>query len=277
MLNFLNDKPFKERVLDNALSTLDLLTEFPACEISFVGYLSMLPPIRPRYYSISSSSLKYPHTCSITVSVLQLPHLVNHTIFEGFCSNYLAKKLPKDFVKASVTNENPYFRLPQNTDIPLVLICAGTGIAPFRGFLQEREAWAEQNKKVGKAILFFGIRHPEKDYLYREELQKLSEKGIVDIYLAPSRLDGQPKCYVQDLLWQKKEFVWELIKKDSIFYVCGEGSKMAPAVKDTMRRIYTSNTSCSNEDSIKWIEELVDKHLYREDVWSFEPTIGSSA
>ena len=104
------------------------------------------------------------------------------------------------------------FRPPADATIPLIMVGPGTGVAPFRGFLQERAALAEQGKRLGPALLFFGCRHPDQDDIYRDEMEAYATHGVATIYTAYSRMEGQPKAYVQDLLQEHADEVWRLLQ-----------------------------------------------------------------
>ena len=129
------------------------------------------------------------------------------------------------------------FRLPDDPAVPIIMIGPGTGLAPFRGFLQERAARKAKGAALGPAMLFFGCRHPEQDFLYADELKAFAADGITELHIAFSRADG-PKTYVQHLIAAQKDRVWSLIEQGAIIYVCGDGGKMEPDVKAALVAIY---------------------------------------
>ena len=133
------------------------------------------------------------------------------------------------------------FRLPDDASVPIIMIGPGTGLAPFRGFLQERAARKAKGATLGPAMLFFGCRHPEQDYLYADELKAFAADGITELHTAFSRADG-PKTYVQHLVAAQKDRVWSLIEQGAIVYVCGDGGKMEPDVKAALVAIYRERT-----------------------------------
>lgn len=182
------------------LSVLDLLEIYSDVHITLGAFLDLLPPMRVRQYSISSSPLDDPEHVSLTVSVVDAPALSGRkTAFLGVASNFLHNLLPNDKVQMVVRPSK--FHLPTDPAAPLVMICAGSGIAPFRGFIQERAAQHAAGRQTGKALLFFGCRAPGEDFLYGEtELKKWSEQGVVDIRPAFSRsIDHSDGCkYVQE-------------------------------------------------------------------------------
>ena len=121
------------------------------------------------------------------------------------------------------------------------MIGPGTGLAPFRGFLQERADRKAKGASLGPAMLFFGCRHPEQDFLYADELKAFAADGITELHTAFSRADG-PKTYVQHLVAAQKDQVWSLIEQGAIIYVCGDGGKMEPDVKAALVSIYRERT-----------------------------------
>ena len=168
---------YRDEVFTPNRSVLDLLEAFPACAVPFEEFLDMLPPLRPRYYSISSSPLVDPEVCSITTGVLRGPARAGTGTFTGICSGHLAARPVNSTVFVFVRQPSIAFRPPENPHIPMIMIGAGTGVAPFRGFLQERAAQRAQGAPVAESLLFFGCRRPDSDLLYGEELAELPAAG----------------------------------------------------------------------------------------------------
>src|SRR5207248_1949521 len=193
--------------------------------------------------------------CSITVGVVRGPAKSGHGTFEGVCSSYLSQRQPGDIVYAFVQDTQSHFRLPEDASIPLIMIGPGTGLAPFRGFLQERASLKAQGETVGKSILFFGCRNPEQDFIYEDELQAFVDQGVTELSVAFSRLNGK-KTYVQDKIKQDREKVWQLIEQGAIIYICGDASKMAPDVRKAFSSIYQEKTGKSEQEANKWLDEL---------------------
>ena len=187
---------YRSEVLAKRKSVFDLLEEYPACELPFHAYLEMLSLLAPRYYSISSSPSVDPARCSVTVGVVEAPASSGRGVYKGVCSNYLAGRRAGDTIHATVRETKAGFRLPDDPSVPVIMIGPGTGLAPFRGFLQERAHRKAQGAKLGPAMLFFGCRHPEQDFLYADELKAFAADGITELHTAFSRADG-PKTYVQ--------------------------------------------------------------------------------
>jgi cytochrome P450/NADPH-cytochrome P450 reductase len=258
---------YRNEVLDKRKSVFDLLEEYPACELPFHIYLEMLSLLAPRYYSISSSPSSEPARCSVTVGVVEAPASSGRGIYKGVCSNYLARRRAADTILAMVRETKAGFRLPADASVPIIMIGPGTGLAPFRGFLQERAAQKAKGATLGPAMLFFGCRHPEQDYLYAEELKAFAADNITELHTAFSRGDG-PKTYVQSRIAAEKDRVWALIEGGAIIYVCGDGGKMEPDVKAALVAIYREQSGADVEGGQRWIDDLGAKSRYVLDVWA---------
>lgn len=147
------------------------------------------------------------------------------------------------------------------------MVCAGSGIAPFRGFLQERAARKAAGAETGPALLFFGIRDPDIDYLHRHELEAWEKDGVVSVRLACST--SAKASYVQDRIWEDRKDVEDLFRQGAHVYVCGDGEKMAPAVRETCIKIYRSATGASSEEARAWAEQIEREAIrYVADVFS---------
>jgi cytochrome P450 / NADPH-cytochrome P450 reductase len=258
---------YRAEILDRRKSVFDLLEEFPACELPLHTYLEMLSQLAPRYYSISSSPSGDPARCSVTVGVVEAPALSGRGTYRGVCSNYLATRRSGETIHATVRETKAGFRLPDDASVPIIMIGPGTGLAPFRGFLQERAARKAAGAALGPAMLFFGCRHPDQDFLYAAELKRFAADGVAELYTAFSRLEGQ-KAYVQHLIAAESAKVWKLIEQGAIIFVCGDGSRMEPDVKAALVAIYRERSGCDADAGARWIEDLGAGNRYVLDVWA---------
>ncbi|HYB02288.1 MAG TPA: cytochrome P450 [Ktedonobacteraceae bacterium] len=257
---------YRREILAKRRSLIDLLEDYPSCSLPFSIYLELLSPLRLRYYSISSSPFAENDRCSITVGVVRGPAKSGHGTFEGVCSTYLSERQVGDVVYAFVQDTKSRFRLPQDASIPLIMIGPGTGLAPFRGFLQERAALKAQGKEVGTSLLYFGCHHPEQDFIYEDELQGFVDQGVTELSVAFSRLDGK-KTYVQDKIKEDQEKVWQLLQQGAIIYICGDASRMAPDVRKAFAAIYQAKMGTSEQEANQWLDELTAQNRYLVDVW----------
>ena len=229
---------YDAEVLAKRVSVLDLLERFAACELTFADFLPMLPPLRARQYSISSSPLRKADHCTLTFSVLDAPAASGQGRYVGVASSFLAHAEPGTRIPVAVRPSNVAFHPPASPETPIIMACAGTGLAPFHGFLQERALQKEYGQTVGPALLFFGCDAPDVDFLYRDELKMWEAGGVVDVRPAFSHAPENEAKYVQDRLWQDRAQVEELFRQNAHIYVCGDGKRMAPAVRETFVRIY---------------------------------------
>jgi cytochrome P450/NADPH-cytochrome P450 reductase len=258
---------YRTEILATRKSVFNLLEEYPACELPFHSYLEMLSLLAPRYYSISSAPAGDATRCSVTVGVVEGPASSGRGTYRGVCSNYLAGRRAGETIHATVRETKAGFRLPDDSSVPVIMIGPGTGLAPFRGFLQERAARKSKGASLGPALLFFGCRHPEQDFLYADELKAFAADGVTELYTAFSRAGGE-KTYVQHLVAAEKDEVWRLIEQGAIIFVCGDGGKMEPDVKAALVAIYRERSGADADVAARWIEDMGAKNRYVLDVWA---------
>jgi len=222
---------FNEQIRDRKVNLIDFLESIDYPAFPFVIALNILHPLKRRYYSISSSPLVNPHELSITVGVLKNPHSSGKGVFRGICSNYLESLNPGDFIRVGILDS--HFRLPEDSSIPMIWIGAGTGIAPYRSFIQSRSILQDQGRQLGKCILIAGCREPGYDQLYAQEWIEAERKGLIKVYWAFSRniVDGVLlKTYVQDVVESNKPELTELINAGANIYVCGDGETIGKSI-----------------------------------------------
>ena len=258
---------FRERVLLPHRSLIDLLEEFPECDMPFEVYLDRLPPLHPRYYSISSSARVSPDVCSITVGVLEDPARSGDGLFTGVCSGYLNRNPAQSTIFAFVRKPSIPFRPPDNPHVPMIMVGCGTGLAPFRGFVQERADLKSSGIPVGESVLFFGFRYPDQDYLYQDELQEFEKMGVVRVFGVPSRVSGQPKTYVQNRILEQRADLWQLIEAGAVIFVCGNANTMAPAVRRAFMDVFREQSGKAQADADAWLAGLRADDRYLEDIW----------
>ncbi|EJD45553.1 fatty acid hydroxylase [Auricularia subglabra TFB-10046 SS5] len=233
-------KHYASEVLDKRRSLLSILEANPQVDLPLPVFLGMLPAMRLRLYSISSSPLWDSTRAALTLSVLSAPALSGASEqFQGVASTFIAGLQPGDRVQVAVRPGRTAFHLPATPETPIVMFASGSGIAPMRGFLQERAAQKAAGRDVGRSLLFFGCRAPDIDYLYGdEELAKWSAQGVVDVRpafsRAPERAHG---CkYVQDRIWHDRAEVIAAFEDGAQLYTCGT-LRIALGVKEAWFRI----------------------------------------
>ncbi|KAK1223348.1 hypothetical protein PQX77_013780 [Marasmius sp. AFHP31] len=262
---------YQEKVLSLRLNILDIVEAHPKdIELTLSEFLRMLPPMRVRQYSISSSPLWNPEHATLTISVLESPALSDESKrFLGVGSNYLARLLPGDRVQMSVRPSAAAFHPPEDPSIPIVAYSAGSGLAPIRGFIQERAMQKVSGRDVGKILLFFGCRSPDFDFLYADsDLAEWGKLGVVDVRPAFSRAtDKSEGCrYVQDRVYHDREDVKKMFGANAHFYVCGS-SQVAKEVKTkSVEIIQTVHGDMETSAAESYLAEIM-KGRYATDVF----------
>ncbi|KAF9878871.1 bifunctional p-450: NADPH-p450 reductase [Colletotrichum karsti] len=237
-LQLLSADGYDSEVRSKRLSVLDIAERFPSLTIPFNHFLLMLPPMRVRQYSISSSPLADPGVATLTYSVLDEPALSGQGRHIGVTSSYLSSLTAGDRVQIAVRPAQGGFKLPLDMDkTPLLCVAAGTGLAPFRAFFQERAVLIGNGLSLAPAILFFGCRDPSTDDLYREEFDSWEAAGVVKVYRAYSRKpEASDGCkYVQDRIWKEREMLYGLWDQGARVYVCGS-NHVAEGVKEVVSK-----------------------------------------
>eukprot|EP00055_Hartaetosiga_balthica_P010127 m.42286 g.42286 ORF g.42286 m.42286 type:complete len:656 (+) comp7048_c0_seq1:67-2034(+) len=258
-------KEFSVYVHDSIRTIIQVLDDFKSVSIPADHLLELLPRLQPRYYSISSSSRMHPDKIHITVAVVRYNAPAGH-LMEGVATTYLERlNLIKD--KVPIFLRRSTFRLPKPT-VPVIMVGPGTGLAPFRGFLQDRKATKDQGKEIGKMVMFFGCQHENKHFMYREELEEFVSDGVLtNLYTAFSR-DGPEKVYVQHLMQQHASEVGQLIKDGAHIYVCGDAKHMARDVHRSIVDIIKNTFNLSTTSAEDRLAQMASRRRFQQDVWS---------
>ncbi|MFD4660609.1 cytochrome P450 [Kitasatospora sp. NPDC058444] len=254
---------------DDPRTLLDLIEDHPAVQerLTWPVLLELLPPIRPRHYSISSSPTGDSGQVELMVSVLSAPARSGHGTFRGTGSGYLDRVAVGDTVLARVQPCREAFRIGHRT--PVVMIAAGTGLAPFRGAVADRRALLAQGAGLAPALLYFGCDDEAADYLHRGELEAAEQTGAVSLRPAFSERPQQGRRFVQDRIAAEAGEVWELLEAGAEVYVCGDGARMAPGVRAAFRALYRERTPGADEQrALAWLQGLIESGRYVEDVYA---------
>lgn len=262
------EERYQQEILGKRVSVLGLLERFEAIELPLAVFLEMMGPIRPRFYSISSAPQANPRHVRLTVGLLEGPALSGDGQYRGTCSSYIASLEPGDAVYGYVRVPSPTFAPPADPATPLILIGPGTGIAPLRGFLEERATQHASGTQVGLSQVFVGCRHPEHDYFYKQEMQAWEQAGIAQIHTAYSAVTGHPARFVQNAIANAADTVWQAIEDGAYIYVCGDGRRMAPAVREALAAIHRQKTGSDDETAQQWLAQLEADERYQQDVFA---------
>ncbi|XP_029847784.4 NADPH--cytochrome P450 reductase isoform X3 [Ixodes scapularis] len=261
---------YKQWVLNDCRSVVHILEDLPSARPPLDHLLELMPRLQARYYSISSSPKVHPDTIHMTAVKVEYEtptKRVNH----GVATGWLASKRPDNGTqpRLPVYVRRSQFKLPSRPQVPIIMVGPGTGLAPFRGFIQERDFMRREGKPIGEVVLYFGCRKRDEDYLYREELEQyLADGTLSKLYLAFSR-DQAEKVYVTHLLRQNKDEVWDLIgQKNGHFYICGDARNMARDVHEILVEIFCENGNMTQEEAAAYLKRMESQRRYSADVWS---------
>lgn len=238
----------------------DVIFDFPTA-IAAQDLVNALRPLMPRLYSIASSQAEVEDEVHLTVALVEYEQFgFTH---QGGASGYLSKRLEAGQKVKVYVEKNQNFKLPENTDTPVIMIGPGTGIAPFRAFLQEREA----QEAKGQNWLFFGNPHFTQDFLYQVEFQKYLKDGILSrISLAFSR-DQAEKIYVQHRILEQGKDVYQWLEDGAHLYVCGDANHMAKDVNDALVQVVMEHGGKERADAEKYLNDLRRNKRYQKDVY----------
>ncbi|MEO0437298.1 MAG: flavodoxin domain-containing protein [Pseudomonadota bacterium] len=220
-----------------------------------------LRSLQPRLYSISSSPKKHPGEVHLTVS--EVHYELHGTARKGVASSFLGSRLNGGGALGVYVHRSAHFYIPENDETPLIMIGPGTGIAPFRAFLEEREA----RKASGDNWLFFGDQHEACDYLYAEQLQEWTESGVLNkLSLAWSR-DGAEKVYVQHLIEKDGAEFFSWLERGAAIYICGDATRMASDVEAALLSVIAKHGDRDEQGALDYLELLKKEHRYQRDVY----------
>ena len=241
--------------------TLDLLQLELTRTLAVPEFVALLRPLQHRAYSISSSSKAHPDQVHLTVASVRYHSGGRNR--GGVCSTYLAERVRRGEKPAIFISPNKSFRVPANNSAPLIMVGPGTGIAPFRAFLQERQATGAQ----GKNWLFFGDQHQEHDFIYQDELLAWRDNGLLTrLDLAFSR-DQEKKIYVQSRMLEQGAELYAWLQEGAYFYVCGDASRMAKDVDNALYEVVHQFGGLSTERAADYVDQLKKEKRYLRDVY----------
>ena len=240
---------------------IDLVINHPTDFSDSEDFVSVLKKLQPRLYSIASSPRAHPGEVHLCVGIVR--YNTYGRARGGICSTFLSDRLDETTKPGVFVHVNKAFRLPADGNTPVIMVGPGTGIAPFRAFLEDRKATGAK----GKNWLFFGNPHRSSDYLYQEELEQFAKDGYLQkLDLAWSR-DQKEKVYVQDLMLSNGAELWSWLQEGAAFYVCGDASRMAKDVDLTLSQIAEEHGGLNSEEAAAFISQLKKDKRYLRDVY----------
>ena len=259
LLKLVEDKAAMHQYIEPR-QIFDVVAQNPA-KLDAQTLVDCLRKLQARLYSIASSQSEVEDEVHLTVALVEFDAFGREHL--GGCSGYLARRAEEGCKVKVFSEHNDNFRLPTNDETPIIMVGPGTGIAPFRAFLQERDARGAS----GKNWLFFGNPHFTQDFLYQVEIQGYLKSGLLSkVDVAFSR-DQAEKVYVQDKLRSNSKAIFEWLEAGAHFYVCGDANNMAKDVHQTLLEIIKENTGKSDEDAQQYLKDLRSANRYQKDVY----------
>lgn len=240
---------------------LDLVQSFPFAELDANGFIKLLRKLPPRLYSIASSQAAVDEEVHITVATVR--YNAYNRERGGVASTWLADRLAENATIPVYIDTNKNFKLPADDDLPIIMIGPGTGVAPFRSFMQERE----ERGARGANWLFFGDQHFVTDFLYQTEWLTWRKSGLLTYLDVAFSRDQIEKIYVQHRLREKSIEIWNWLQKGAYLYVCGDADNMAPDVNEALIDIISQQGHKNREDAIEYLRQLTRDKRYQRDVY----------
>lgn len=240
---------------------LDLLRDYAPWQISAQELVSLLRKISPRLYSIASSMAFSTNEVHLTIGAVR--YTAHERERKGICSVQCAERIQEGDTLPIFIQPNKHFKLPVSNEIDIVMVGPGTGIAPFRSFIQERVI----NRAIGGMWLFFGNQHSATDYLYQDELQELLSNGLLTRLDTAFSRDTLEKVYVQHKMLESSKTLFEWLERGAYFYVCGDKQYMAKDVHETLIDIIENEGSMSRDDAKLYLDDMKIQGRYQRDIY----------
>jgi sulfite reductase (NADPH) flavoprotein alpha-component len=243
------------------MEIVDFLSEHPSARFTPQEFVGLLTKLQPRLYSVASSLNAYPDQVHFIVDVVRYES--NGRMRQGVCSSFLAERA--DDVPVPVfPSVAKHFHLPEDPNTPIIMIGPGTGVAPFRAYLQERKATGAK----GKNWLFFGAQHEKCDFAYGDEFEVYKKEGLLARLDCAWSRDQAQKIYVQHKMMENADEIWKWIDaQGAYFFVCGDARRMAKDVDATLRKIVQAQGGKSVEQANEYVEKLKNEKRYKRDVY----------
>jgi cytochrome P450/NADPH-cytochrome P450 reductase len=262
------DSALRDAIDAGAYDVLRLLDEFPSCSLNVFEFLQVAPPLKPRYYSTSSSPRMHRDGLAhltVGLEATPVPGMPGRD-FCGMSSHYMHTLREGDRLNVFLDSADG-FHLQDDVTKPMIFVCVGTGFAPMRAFLWERLALKHAAVCVGEAALFNGIRSTSLDYVYRDEIEQFMAAGVLDhVLVATSRERPGQREYVQDRIREEGALVWRLLAAGGYVYVCGS-QPMRDAVRAAFADVAAEQASLPREQAEAYVDELERITHYRPDLW----------
>jgi sulfite reductase (NADPH) flavoprotein alpha-component len=243
------------------MEVIDFLLEHPSARFGAEEFVGLLTKLQPRLYSVASSLRVFPDQVHFIVDVIRYES--HGKVRKGVCSTFLAERAEEAPVPVYPSSAK-HFHLPEDQNTPLIMIGPGTGVAPFRAFLQDRQATGAK----GKNWLFFGAQREKCDFAYEEDFDQLKRDGILTQLDCAWSRDQAHKIYVQHKMLENAAEIWKWIDAEGAqFFLCGDAKRMAKDVDAALRKIIQEQGGKSMDDANAYIEKLKNEKRYKRDVY----------
>jgi sulfite reductase (NADPH) flavoprotein alpha-component len=240
---------------------IDLIADHPVRDLEPQAFVDCLRKIPPRLYSIASSLKQHPDEVHLTVAAVR--YEAHGRPRKGVCSTYLGDHLYGEGPVPVYINANPNFKLPPDPSTPVIMIGPGTGVAPFRAFVEEREAIGA----AGKNWLFFGDQHFMTDFLYQAEWQRYFKAGILNKLSVAFSRDQKEKCYVQHRMTEQAKDLYAWLQEGAVVYVCGDEKRMAHDVHHALVEIISREGAMESDAAEEYVKQMTRDKRYQRDVY----------
>jgi sulfite reductase (NADPH) flavoprotein alpha-component len=240
---------------------IDLINDFPGAVTAPQELFNVLPRLTPRLYSIASSQAAHPSAAETSVRVVCYD--MHGRSRQGVCSGQLGNRTPAGTVLPVFLHSNQNFRLPEDPSTPIVMVGPGTGVAPFRAFLEERQAKGES----GDNWLFFGDQHEATDFLYGDQLKAMLKGGTLTRLDTAFSRDQTQKIYVQDRMMEHEAELFQWLECGAYFYVCGDATSMAKSVELALLNAIAKGANATPEQAAEYLATMKKQKRYQRDIY----------
>lgn len=257
-------KPDRKKDLEEylfGLEVIDFLLEHPSIHFTADEFIALLRKLQPRLYSISSSLNAYPEQVHLTIAAVRYESHGRQR--KGVASTFLSDHVTGDVPVPVFVHTAKGFRLPEDKSLPVIMVGPGTGVAPFRAMVQEREATGA----TGKNWLFFGEQRASSDFFYKEEWEAAMAKGVLTKLTTAFSRDQEQKIYVQHRMRENAAEIWQWLEEGAHFFVCGDGARMAKDVDFALNEIVAKEGGKTPEEAALYMEQFKIDKRYKRDVY----------
>ncbi len=241
------------------MEVIDFLYEHRSIKFTPIEFVGLLSKLQPRLYSIASSLKAFPNQVHFIIDVVRYES--HGRVRKGVCSTFMADRA--DNVPVPIYPSSSKFRLPEDPETPIIMVGPGTGVAPFRAYLQDRKATGAR----GKSWLFFGSQKESCDYFYRDEFDQLKSEGFLQRIDCAFSRDQQHKIYVQHRMQENSAELWKWLEEGAHFFVCGDAKRMAKDVDAALHQIVVKEGGRTPEHASEYVEQMKKEKRYKRDVY----------